>query len=78
MDVDAEVKEEEEPADEKSENEVEPDAVEDAPAGEEPAVSNDLYKAFRNITEVLTNLKVKIKGDECVPRFRLTFWMRFR
>lgn len=60
IEVVTEVKDED-PGDEKSDNE--PDAAEDDGGGERP-VSNDQYKALKNITEVLTNHKVKVKGDE--------------
>lgn len=53
----------EDAADDKSENLNEPDAAEDEAAGERP-VSNDQYKALKHITEVLTNHKLKVKGDE--------------
>jgi len=33
-------------------------------AGDEPPVSTEQYKALKNIAEVLTNFKVKVKGDE--------------
>ena len=60
IEVATEVKDED-PGDEKSDNE--PDAPEDEAGGERP-VSNDQYKALKNITEILTNHKVKVKGDE--------------
>lgn len=60
IEVVAEIKDEE-PADEKSDNEA--DAHEDEAGGERP-VSNDQYKALKSITDILTNYKVKVKGDE--------------
>jgi len=54
---------EEDAGEDKSDNDA--DAVEHD-TGEEPAVSNDQYRAFKNVTEILTNLKVKVKGDEYV------------
>jgi hypothetical protein len=57
---------EEDAGEEKSENEG--DVAEQPNTGEEPAVSNEQYKALKNITEVLANHKMKIKGDESVHR----------
>jgi len=54
----------EDAVEEKSDNEG--DAV-DENAGDDRAVSNEQYRALRNITEVLTNHTIKIKGDEYVP-----------
>lgn len=34
--------------------------------GDEPAVSVEQYKALKNITDILNNHKIKIKGDESV------------
>lgn len=62
IEVVTEIKDED-AGDERSENLNEPDAGDDEAAGERP-VSNDQYKALKNITDVLTNHKVKVKGDE--------------
>lgn len=62
IEVEADVKQEAE-GEEKSENEG--DEVEEN-AGDERAVSNEQYRALKNITEVLANHKIKVKGDEYV------------
>ena len=60
--VETELKEED-AGEDRSDNDA--DIVEED-TGEEPAVSTDQYKSFKNITEVLTNFKIKVKGDEYV------------
>lgn len=52
---------EEEAADDRSDNEADP--AEEDTAGDRP-VSNDQYRAFKNIADILTNHKYKAKGEE--------------
>lgn len=59
IEVKTEIKEED--GEDKSDHEE--DGAE-AANGEEPAVTNEQYKALKNITDVLTNYKTKLKGDE--------------
>jgi hypothetical protein len=71
IEVESEVKQED-AAEEKSDVDGAEAEGNDA-TGEEPGVSNEQYKALRNITETLTNHKMKLKGDEYVHRiFGLT------
>jgi len=69
IEVETEVKQED-AAEEKCDDDDDDDAEadEDGATGEEPGVSNEQYKALRNITETLTNYKIKVKGDEYVHR----------
>ena len=61
IEVRPEVKEEDGGEDKSDED---ADAPEDYAGGETPAVDNGQYKALKNIAEVLSNLKIKVKGDE--------------
>lgn len=52
----------EDAAEEKSDEDAE--AEEDEVGGDSQGVSSEQYKALRNIAEILTNYKIKVKGDE--------------
>ncbi|KAJ9499363.1 hypothetical protein H2202_004946 [Exophiala xenobiotica] len=62
IEVETEVKQED-AAEEKSDDDGAEAEGNDA-TGEEASVSNEQYKALRNITETLTNHKIKVKGDD--------------
>ncbi|KIV82064.1 hypothetical protein PV11_04200 [Exophiala sideris] len=60
IEVEPDTVNQEDAGEDKSDNEAEGDET----VGDDRAVSNEQYRALRNITEVLTNHKIKIKGDD--------------